>query len=75
MKKGGERQLDLGEPLGEYLDLEKTVAKYSVKWYDPRNGGGLQDGSITTIEGDGMQPLGTAPNNPDKDWVVLVRRN
>jgi hypothetical protein len=75
LKKGGERQLDLGEPVGEYLDLEKTVAKYSVKWYDPRNGGGLQDGSITSIEGDGIKSLGTAPNNPDKDWVVLVRRN
>jgi len=38
-----ESQLDLGEPPGEYLDLEKTDAKYSVKWYNPPNGGGLQD--------------------------------
>ena len=74
LKKGGESQLDLGEPVGEYLDLEETVAKYSVKWYDPRNGGGLQDGSVKIIEGSGMQSLGTPPNNQDRDWVVLVRR-
>ena len=52
----------LGEPVGEYLDLEETVAKYSVKWYDPRNGGGLQDGSVKIIEGSGMQ----SPGNPAK---------
>lgn len=75
LKKGGESYLDLGEPPGEYLDLKETVATYSVKWYDPRNGGALQDGTIKSIEGDGLKSLGKAPNNQNKDWVVLVRRN
>lgn len=74
LKKGGEHQIDLGEPLGAYLDIEKPIAKYSVKWYDPRNGGPLQNGSITDIEGFGSKSLGKAPNNRDKDWVVLLRR-
>jgi len=65
LKKGGESQLDLKEFEGDY----------SVKWFDPRNGGALQNGSIRSINGSGMQSLGTAPNNPEKDWVVVVRRN
>ncbi len=64
LKKGGESQLNLKE-----LD-----GKYSVKWFDPRKGGSLQDGTVKSIEGSGMQSLGTAPNNPEKDWVVVIRK-
>ena len=65
LKKGGESQLSLKEFEGNY----------SVKWFDPRNGGALQDGSKKSIKGMGMKSLGTAPNNPKKDWVVVVRHN
>ena len=65
LKKGGEHQ----------LDLTSVGGKYTVKWYDPRNGGDLQNGSIQSISGGSAPSLGTPPNNPEKDWVVLVRRN
>jgi hypothetical protein len=46
---------------------------YVVKWYDPRNGGALQDGSVTTITANGnSQAIGNAPNNTGQDWVVLL---
>jgi hypothetical protein len=46
---------------------------YVVKWYDPRNGGALVDGSVTTITANGnSQAIGNAPNNTSQDWVVLL---
>lgn len=51
-------------------------ASYSIKWYDPMNGGALQDGSVTAIIGVpvGFQSIGFSPSlNDAKDWVVLLR--
>lgn len=45
---------------------------YTVKWYDPRNGGTLQDGSVTSITGGTNVSLGTPPNNTTSSWVVYV---
>ena len=64
LKKGGESQ----------LDFKNNGGNYSVKWFDPRKGGALKDGSVKSIKGTGMKSLGTAPDNSDKDWVVLIRR-
>ena len=47
---------------------------FEVKWYDPRFGGELQDGSVRTVEGGGIRNLGQAPAERTKDWAVLVRR-
>ncbi len=57
------------------LDLKQNDNSYSVKWFDPRNGGAFQNGSVKRIKGNAMQSLGTAPNNPEKDWIVVVQRN
>jgi len=53
----------------------RDTSSYYVKWFDPRNGGELLEGSITSISGRGENLIGNAPNNPDKDWVVLIQRN
>lgn len=47
---------------------------YSVKWFDPRNGGDLQNGSITTIPSGLKTPIGKAPNSTSSSWVVLIRK-
>jgi hypothetical protein len=44
---------------------------YNVKWYDPRNGGPLQDGSVTSVSS-GTESLGPPPNNTTEDWAILV---
>ena len=54
------------------LDLSNAGGQFDVRWYDPRNGGGLKTGSVSTIQGGRSESLGNAPNNTDKDWVVLV---
>ncbi len=63
LKKGGKST----------LDLKESKSKYSVMWYDTRNGGELQKGEVKTIKGGGKKALGLPPNDINKDWVVLVR--
>lgn len=61
-------------PSGEEvkLDLEDFDEEFSVYWYDPQAGGGLQRGSIETIFGPGATALGK-PVETGRDWVCLVR--
>jgi hypothetical protein len=56
------------------LDLEDGKATFDVRWFDPRAGGSLQQGTVTSIQGPGKQQLGTAPSETDKDWIILVTK-
>lgn len=55
------------------LNLAGTSGSFEVRWFDPRNGGGLQTGSVTTVAGGGTRALGNPPAAPTSDWAVLVR--
>ncbi|MEO1438068.1 MAG: DUF5060 domain-containing protein, partial [Bacteroidota bacterium] len=57
------------------LAMPNDGLEYAVEWYDPRNGGALQLGSIESVMGvgDGVF-LGDPPNSSNEDWVVLVRK-
>jgi hypothetical protein len=46
---------------------------YTVKWFNPRAGGALQDGTVKSVAG-GTVALGMAPAERNLDWVVLLRR-
>lgn len=59
---------------GFTLDLTGVTGSFDVKWFDPRNGGALQDGSVTSVDGGSEVSLGNAPDTPDRDWAVLVTR-
>ncbi len=56
------------------LDLRETEGAFSVGWFDPRSGGPLQTGSVTTVQGAEAVGLGSPPSEPDADWVILIRR-
>jgi hypothetical protein len=56
------------------LDLSQAPGRFEVKWYNPRAGGELQDGSVRTVEGGGSRSLGKAPSDTSSDWAVLVRK-
>ena len=56
------------------LDLSGVPGNFSVSWYDPRSGGDLQKGSVATVQGGRIVPLGTPPSYEQEDWAVLVRR-
>ena len=54
------------------LNLNNVSGTFTVKWFDPRNGGALQNGSVTSVTGGGNRAIGNAPNNTNQDWAVLV---
>jgi hypothetical protein len=54
------------------INLGDSGNEFEVKWFDPRNGGELQNGSTSSIVANGMVSLGIPPSNIDKDWVVIV---
>jgi len=59
---------------GAKLDLTGVKGAFEVKWYDPRKGGKLQDGSVRGVAGGGVRDLGKAPGQAGGDWAILVRR-
>ena len=61
---GGTTELDLGEG-SEIL--------YTVHWFNPRAGGELLGGTVTSLNGPGKQSIGLPPVETDKDWVALIR--
>ena len=53
------------------IDLSGAQGRFSVDWYDPRHGGELLPGRV--VEGGGIAWLGSAPEEPERDWAILVR--
>ncbi|MFN3192830.1 MAG: DUF5060 domain-containing protein [Aureliella sp.] len=57
------------------LDLSHCQGEFSVAWFDPRNGGALQQGSIEKVAGGSEIDLGLPPSELNKDWLVLIRKD
>jgi hypothetical protein len=55
------------------LNLEGGDGQFKVRWYNPRTGGGLQNGSVDEVQGGAGVNLGEPPADPKEDWVVLVK--
>jgi len=55
------------------LDLAGSTAAFTVKWYNPRQGGKLLDGSVKTFSGPASNSIGLPPSDQDKDWLALIR--
>ncbi|MEK7951754.1 DUF5060 domain-containing protein [Luteolibacter soli] len=53
------------------LDLTGVTGNFTTKWFNPRTGVPLIDGVL--LQGGGIVPLGTPPDTPTEDWVVLVQ--
>lgn len=69
LRNGGSADIDLSG-----LGSDSGSSSLAVQWYDPRNGGELQSGSVPTLElNELLQSLGDAPYSSDQDWVVLIR--
>ncbi|WP_109830298.1 carbohydrate-binding protein [Reichenbachiella versicolor] len=56
---------------GGSTTVDLASGSYTVKWYNPRTGGNLVDGSTTNISGGNNTSIGSAPNG--NDWVALIR--
>ena len=55
------------------LNLTGAAGVFDVRWFDPRNGGSLQTGSVASVNGGGLVSLGTPPNSTGSDWTALVQ--
>jgi hypothetical protein len=59
---------------GAELDLSGSTGKYSVKWFNPREGGSLIDGSVATVSAGKKVSLGNPPADASLDWVIVLRK-
>jgi len=55
------------------LNLAGTSGVFDVLWFDPRNGGNLQAGTVASVNGGGTVSIGQPPNTATSDWTALVR--
>lgn len=56
------------------LDLTKVNGKFTVEWFNPRQGGALGRGKVKRVKGGKVVSLGKAPHDPVEDWLVVVRK-
>jgi hypothetical protein len=61
-------------PNGGSANVQLPAGTFSLRWYNPRAGGALQNGSVTSVTGGGSVSIGTAPSEPTKDWAVLLKK-
>ena len=55
------------------LDLAGLSGSYTVQWFDPRNGGSLQNGTVTSVNAGSSVSIGIPPNTTGEHWVALVQ--
>jgi hypothetical protein len=55
------------------LDLTKENKSFKVRWFNPREGGKLQKGSVSKVNSGKVVDLGTAPANKNEDWLVVLQ--
>lgn len=77
--QAGEVYAIFNDSAGSGISLDLTgvpgTTNFTVRWFDPRNGGALVIGSVATIAGGAVRNLGNAPSDLTKDWAVLVQRS
>lgn len=54
------------------LNVTQHSGTFLVKWFNPREGGALQNGTITSISGSAIQSIGLPPTQQSSHWVALV---
>ena len=56
------------------LDLSGVTGKFQIHWFNPRSGGPLSKGSVTTVNGGANVNVGNPPRDTEQDWLVVLRR-
>ena len=54
------------------LDLTGQTGIYNVQWFNPREGGPMQTGTVANVSGGSIVSLGMAPEDVTEDWAVQV---
>jgi hypothetical protein len=61
-------------PVGGAASVKLGNGRYTVHWYNPRAGGSLVAGQVTSLQGPGEKSIGLPPADPNSDWVALLRQ-
>ncbi len=56
------------------INLGDSGNTFEIKWFNPREGGDLQEGTIVSVKAEGIVALGKPPSKPEKDWVILIKK-
>jgi hypothetical protein len=56
------------------LDLSEASGGFTVKWFNPREGGPLREGSVPSVNAGGSVWLGQPPDDPLEDWLIVLRK-
>jgi hypothetical protein len=54
------------------LNLKGLEGQFTVRWFDPRNGGELLKGNVETVSGGEEIELGMPPKDHAEDWLAVV---
>ena len=57
------------------LDLRDAKGSYTVHWFNPRDGGSLQSGSVTSVSGGKQERIGRPPADRNEDWLAVIRNS
>lgn len=60
-------------PKGKAVQINIPKGKYAVKWFNPRIGGALLNGTVSTIDGGENVSPGIPPAQDGKDWLVMIQ--
>lgn len=60
------------KPVETKINLIGFNSTYTIRWYNPREGGKLQKGTITKLKGGSIISIGLPPTI-DGDWVALIK--
>ena len=55
------------------IDLTDVEGDFKIRWYNPRKGGPLQQGSLHSTKGGSKIEFDSPPSDPGKDWVILMK--
>lgn len=55
------------------IDLGDSGRTFNIYWYNTREGGDLQEGSVKSVQAKGFQEIGTPPSERDKDWLAVIK--
>ena len=76
LAKDGELYLVyLGYITTSKLDLSGVDGRFTVNWFNPREGGKLINGKVRNVKGGNIVDLGPAPGNSKEDWLVIVQKS
>ena len=56
------------------LDLSGAEGNFEVKWFNPREGGALSDGTVGALTGGGSSSIGNPGSDRSEDWLALIRK-